>query len=215
MRIFSNTRTSRPFARSSQSRDRRRWAVLLLLLLGGLGLVTASLLGDAATGGSVTDDAAADQHAVEQHEGFLSAKQWAFDGDLFESMGTGGMGDTITQPTAQQRSGAQNNSNEPTRRRVVTSDQPRPFGPRALPSPAGGMTPTLDQIATGPNQTDLVALLSGASGSSGNGSDDTSTPFFATPNDDDPSVVVPTPTAAVTWLTVVAALAATRRRRRA
>lgn len=212
---LSQFQPSRSFARTSQSRDRRRWAILLLLLLGSLVVVTASLLGDVATRGSVTDDAAARQHAAEQHEGFLSAKQWAFDGGVFESMGSGGMRDTVTQPTALQRSGGQNDNNEPTRRRVVTSDQPQPSGPRAQPSPAGGMTPTLDQMATGPNRTDLVELRSGVSGPSGNGSiESLSNPFFSTPNDDDPGFVVPTPSAAVTWLTVVAAFAATRRRRR-
>ena len=212
MQTFTKVHTS---ARNSQSRGRRRWALLLLLLLCGLGIVTASLLGESAVRGGSADNAVTDGEAEMHSKGLLSAKPWAFDGDLFKSLSGGSMGDSVTLPTAPQVSVAMDSDNEPEPRRVVTSDQPQPSGPLAQPSPAGGMTPSLDSIAAGPNQTDLIEMTGGLSASSSSSSSDSSFSPFSSPDPDDPSVVVPSPTAAITWLTVLTALSVTRRRQRA
>lgn len=211
MQTFPDLRTS---ARGSHSRGRRRWALLLLLLLCGLGIVTASLMGESAARGGAASETDADEPKDPASDGMLPVQQWAFDGDLFESLGSG-MDGTVTLPTAPQVSVAMDSDNEPEPRRVVTSDQPQPFGQLTPPSPAGSTTPNLENIAAGPSQTDLIELTGGLSATSSNSDDSPSTAFISSPDQDNPAVVIPTPTAAVTWLTVVAALGAIRRRRRA
>ncbi|MFW5682291.1 MAG: hypothetical protein ACOC1G_04735 [Phycisphaeraceae bacterium] len=211
MQTFPKVRTS---ARGSHFRGRRRWALLLLLLLCGLGIVTASLNGESATRGGAAGETAADVQKDPASDGMLPVQQWAFDGDLFESVGSG-MSGTVTLPTAPQVSVAMDSDNESEPRRVVTRDQPQPSRQLTPPSPAGGTTPSLENIAAGPSQMDLIELTGGLSATSSNSNNSSPTAFFSSPNPDDPSVVIPTPTAAVTWLTVMAALGATRRRRRA
>lgn len=206
--LHSDMREQSPYP---ASRKRRRWLLLLLLLLCGLfGIVTASLLGDAATRDAVRADPTGEDANTDTPSRPLLGREWAFDGDLFESLSTGERVEAITLPTTTRFASAEGADNSPERRRVVTNDRTRPYRQLTQPRPAGRGGQTLDDLDTGPNQTQLVELLSGVSVSSA--SDGDSTPFSGITVE--PPVVIPTPTAAAAWLTVVATLAATRRRRR-